>query len=110
MPSSGWSKSTRRDREADLIAGPCPGNDVQPLERNLPPVVAETELLRRPVESFQRGIDFIELARRTGGVRFIELLVHGVGADVGRMKWHQRQISCLFLLRSARPIGDDHIQ
>jgi len=97
-------------RGSVLVAGACPGNDLQPLERNLAAVVAETELFRRPVESLQRCVDLIQLTRRTCRVRFVELLIHGIGADVGRMERHQRQIACFFLLGAGRTIGEDAIQ
>src|SRR5438105_12997381 len=110
MLSSGSGTSALSDREAALVAGARPGDDFQPLEWNFPPVVAETKTLWRPVESVERCIDLVQLACRTCSVRLVELLVHGVGANVGRVKRHQRQIACLFLLGCALAIGQDPIQ
>src|SRR5205823_6613884 len=93
----------------NLIAGPRPGNDIEPLERDLAPVVAEPELCWRRVETLQCSVDLRQLARSARRVRFVELLVHRIGADVCRVKWHQREISGFLLLRPCGAIGDNAI-
>ena len=71
-----------------LAAGPGPGDDVQPLERDrLARVLADAEAPGRPMQPVQCRVDLGELARHAGRVGGLELALHGVGAAVRKMEW-----------------------
>src|SRR3954454_5456681 len=95
---------------APMVGSPGPRYDVQPLEWDLATVVAETEPLRRAVEPLERRVDFVELARGAGRIRFVELLVHGVRSDVGGVQRHQRQVARGILFAGAGAIGENSVQ
>src|SRR6266550_9048400 len=103
-PASSW-----REQSAS-IAGPRPRDDVEALKGDLASVLTKTKLRRRLVESLEGSIDLRQLTRDARGIRFIELFIHRVRAEVGWMERHQRQVTRPLLLAGARAIGDDTVQ
>src|SRR6266550_255798 len=75
-----------QDHFIALLARPCPGHEIESLERDrLPAALAPPVLFRPLVKPLERGVDLGKLRRLARRVHDIQLLVRGVRPPVSRL-------------------------